>query len=189
MGKGRNPSRTNKLNGNSNDHDADHVADGLPSRTAAPLPSKLIPSGIRNGKPNLKPRKKSPTSLVFSKTVLILCIVVILAGVGGYYGWQFYEENANLSPFPAALIPLDRSYTSSLLWGTYRPGTYFGVKSRTMHSVDVGLMWFSYSSTQFGFHHLCDQNAGVFYGWQVGLRELMFRTVRGLDQIIWKLWV
>ena len=28
-------------------------------------------------------------------------------------------------------------------WGSYRPGTYFGMKTRDPHSLVMGLMWFS----------------------------------------------
>lgn len=28
-------------------------------------------------------------------------------------------------------------------WGTYRPGTYFGMKTRDPHSLQMGLMWFA----------------------------------------------
>lgn len=28
-------------------------------------------------------------------------------------------------------------------WGSYRPGTYFGMKTRDPHSLLMGLMWFS----------------------------------------------
>lgn len=27
-------------------------------------------------------------------------------------------------------------------WGSYRPGTYFGLKSRDPHSLLTGLMWY-----------------------------------------------
>lgn len=27
-------------------------------------------------------------------------------------------------------------------WGSYRPGTYFGMKTRDPHSILMGLMWF-----------------------------------------------
>lgn len=28
-------------------------------------------------------------------------------------------------------------------WGSYRPGNYFGLKTREPHSILMGLMWFS----------------------------------------------
>lgn len=28
-------------------------------------------------------------------------------------------------------------------WGSYRPGLYFGLKTRDPHSLQMGLMWFS----------------------------------------------
>lgn len=32
---------------------------------------------------------------------------------------------------------------SEKYWGSYRPGTYFGLKTRDPHSLVMGLMWFS----------------------------------------------
>ena len=39
-----------------------------------------------------------------------------------------------LSAFPAA-------HNDSLLWGTYRPGLYFGLKSRTFPTLGAGIFW------------------------------------------------
>lgn len=30
-----------------------------------------------------------------------------------------------------------------MYWGSYRPGSYFGLKTRDPNSMAVGLMWFS----------------------------------------------
>lgn len=32
---------------------------------------------------------------------------------------------------------------SERFWGSYRPGTYFGLKTRDQDSLVMGLMWFS----------------------------------------------
>lgn len=38
--------------------------------------------------------------------------------------------------------PLLAAANSSLLWGTYRPGLYFGLKARVPDSLLTGLIWF-----------------------------------------------
>ncbi|PAK71649.1 hypothetical protein B8W95_13500, partial [Staphylococcus pasteuri] len=38
--------------------------------------------------------------------------------------------------------PLLAAANSSLLWGTYRPGLYFGLKARIPDSLLTGLVWF-----------------------------------------------
>ncbi|KPV71697.1 glycoside hydrolase family 63 protein, partial [Rhodotorula graminis WP1] len=57
------------------------------------------------------------------------------------------------------------SANSSLLWGTYRPGLYFGLRPRLPSTLMTGLMWFgvgdyqSYSKPR----HECDQRDGLTY--------------------------
>lgn len=43
---------------------------------------------------------------------------------------------------PVAESPLVTAANSSLLWGTYRPGLYFGLKPRIPDSLLSGLVWF-----------------------------------------------
>ena len=44
-------------------------------------------------------------------------------------------------------------------WGTYRPNTYFGLKTRSAHSPVVGLMWMNQLAPQMppAIRHWCDQ--------------------------------
>lgn len=54
-------------------------------------------------------------------------------------------------------------------WGSYRPGHYFGMKTRDPHSIVMGLMW--YSPTRLrpggdGIRHWCSQSDNLRkYGW------------------------
>ncbi|XP_045540902.1 mannosyl-oligosaccharide glucosidase [Papilio machaon] len=51
-------------------------------------------------------------------------------------------------------------------WGTYRPGVYFGFKSREPRSPVFGLMWYEIGDTHKGIRHWCDQNDNLMsYGW------------------------
>lgn len=47
-----------------------------------------------------------------------------------------------VSAEPVAESPLVTAANSSLLWGTYRPGLYFGLKPRIPDSLLTGLVWF-----------------------------------------------
>ncbi|SCZ88804.1 BZ3500_MvSof-1268-A1-R1_Chr2-1g04647 [Microbotryum saponariae] len=57
------------------------------------------------------------------------------------------------------------SIHQSLLWGTYRPGLYFGVRPRIPASLMHGIMWFGlqdYASSQ-NARHRCSQDDGMVY--------------------------
>ncbi|GAA5893545.1 mannosyl-oligosaccharide glucosidase [Sporobolomyces salmoneus] len=58
-----------------------------------------------------------------------------------------------------------RSSNESLLWGTYRPNLYFGLRARLPATLMTGLMWFGAQDYQ-GFskmRHACDQGDGLVY--------------------------
>ncbi|GAU97167.1 hypothetical protein RvY_08513 [Ramazzottius varieornatus] len=126
-----------------------------------------------NGKSASAPRKESPHALkklskkksssAFRASIAAVCVGIL--SVGAYYLFAHLEEQKILSPFAGPLIPYDRSYKNSLLWGTYRSGLYFGVRSRTPDSLEMGLMWFPYSGGKLNIRHLCDQNDRLRYGW------------------------
>ncbi|XP_072941314.1 mannosyl-oligosaccharide glucosidase isoform X2 [Epargyreus clarus] len=52
-------------------------------------------------------------------------------------------------------------------WGTYRPGVYFGLKSREPKSPVFGMMWYEMSlMVHKGIRHWCEQNDNLAsYGW------------------------
>ena len=114
-------------------------------------------------KPIKKNQKKKPI-VGLNSAIGAVCAVIL--AVGGYFMYLRIQERRVVTPFAGALIPHDRSYKNGLLWGTYRPGVYFGVRSRTPDSVEMGLMWFSYNAHQLFLRHLCDQNDRLRYGWQ-----------------------
>ncbi|KAK3911299.1 Mannosyl-oligosaccharide glucosidase [Frankliniella fusca] len=54
-------------------------------------------------------------------------------------------------------------------WGSYRPGVYFGLKTRDPHSPVMGLMWYFDSHVVTGFagvRHWCEQHDNLRYGWK-----------------------
>ncbi|GAA5835928.1 hypothetical protein JCM5353_003090 [Sporobolomyces roseus] len=61
--------------------------------------------------------------------------------------------------------PTVLSSNDSLLWGTYRPNLYFGMRPRLPASLMTGLIWFGAQDYQ-GFskaRHACDQGDGLIY--------------------------
>ncbi|CAE6460436.1 unnamed protein product [Rhizoctonia solani] len=67
------------------------------------------------------------------------------------------------------------TYDDSLLWGTYRPNLYFGLRPRLPQSLMTGLMWFGTQHYQSltKTRHACDQGDGLAgYTWtEQDLRE------------------
>ena len=128
---------------------------------------------LDNGKTASSHRKESPMAIkkaskkkgLTGLNIGVIGVCVAILSVGAYYLFIHFEEQKILSPFAGPLIPHDRSYKNSLLWGTYRSGLYFGVRSRTPDSLEMGLMWFSYSGNGLRIRHLCDQNDKLRYGW------------------------
>ncbi|GAU96997.1 hypothetical protein RvY_08360 [Ramazzottius varieornatus] len=98
----------------------------------------------------------------------IAAISLVVLSTGAGFVLAHVKDQKIVPRFAGPLIPYDRNYTTSLLWGTYRPGMYFGVQSRTSQSLEMGLMWFTYSGLGGGkldIRHLCDQNDRLRYGW------------------------
>ncbi|BGP09879.1 Processing alpha glucosidase I [Rhodotorula toruloides] len=67
----------------------------------------------------------------------------------------------------SALAPSLAAANSSLLWGSYRPGLYFGLRPRLPDTLLTGLIWFgvhdwqSYTQPR----HECDQRDGLTYSY------------------------
>ena len=56
----------------------------------------------------------------------------------------------------------------SRFWGSYRPGVYFGLKTRSPADLLAGLMWMlpgQVASSNLGMRHWCDQNDGLSRLW------------------------
>ncbi|TVY25604.1 putative mannosyl-oligosaccharide glucosidase [Lachnellula hyalina] len=83
-----------------------------------------------------------------------------------------------------------RETNQSLLWGTYRPNVYFGVKPRIPNSFMSGLMWSKvddYQDVQLNFRHTCEQGDGMKgYGWdeydaRAGGTQTIYDEQNGID--------
>ncbi|KAN0141302.1 Glycoside hydrolase [Lactarius tabidus] len=68
-----------------------------------------------------------------------------------------------LLTFVPSVTPSSFNDSNSLLWGTYRPNLYFGLRPRIPQSLMTGLMWFGTQDYQ-SFskaRHACDQGDGL----------------------------
>lgn len=66
-----------------------------------------------------------------------LSILLLFLAVFWAYGHKSFSYGSGITPFKMGGI-----YEHAMLWGTYRPGFYFGIRSRTFPQyVSAGLMW------------------------------------------------
>ena len=91
---------------------------------------------------------------------------------GGDDAFGSAEEWAHRPPDTAAAMwrpeeLLPPREAADRLWGTYRPGVYFGVKSRTVPAaVNLGIAWHGGAARDGGIRHDCSEADPVSYGWR-----------------------
>ncbi|XP_030378998.1 mannosyl-oligosaccharide glucosidase GCS1 [Scaptodrosophila lebanonensis] len=98
---------------------------------------------------------------------LIGCVCLAIASYFGYLG---YLETRVNTPFDNQKMVLRTGLDDpERYWGSYRPLTYFGMKTRDPHSLVMGLMWYTPSNLGHGGHgirHWCEQGDKLDgYGW------------------------
>ena len=61
-----------------------------------------------------------------------------------YMAWLGYLDSKVNTPFSSSAKVISRSglEVPSRFWGSYRPGVYFGMKTRSPRDLLAGLMWF-----------------------------------------------
>eukprot|EP00088_Acartia_fossae_P000134 TRINITY_DN10040_c0_g3_i1.p1 TRINITY_DN10040_c0_g3~~TRINITY_DN10040_c0_g3_i1.p1 ORF type:complete len:826 (-),score=128.87 TRINITY_DN10040_c0_g3_i1:376-2853(-) len=111
------------------------------------------------------------------------CIIGVL-----YFVYQGYLETRVNTPlnYPRAVrehgLDIPERY-----WGSYRPGLYFGMKTRAAKDVNTGLMWFLPQHIQqhgLGLRHWCEQGDNLKqFGWNkhdgvnFGIQNILDRSV------------
>ncbi|CAG9836457.1 unnamed protein product [Diabrotica balteata] len=97
-------------------------------------------------------------------------VVILVLSVAVCFGYMGYLETRINTPFD------DRKVVShsgldvpDLFWGSYRPGAYFGLKTRDPTSLVTGLMWYfplRLKPGGDGIRHWCEQGDNLEkYGW------------------------
>eukprot|EP00667_Euglena_gracilis_P003579 EG_transcript_3588 len=100
--------------------------------------------------------------------VPVVCAAVLVQLLGGWADvacWLSVLADGFLSPPYEYSSPpcFSAEYNSSMLWGTYRPHLYFGMRTRTAAGVLTGIMWHSRHS---GLRHTAEDGEHVLFGWQ-----------------------
>lgn len=68
-----------------------------------------------------------------------------------------------------AITSLEDDYNQTMMWGSYRPGVFFGMKTRSKKPFITGLMW-NRADTPHGIQHIRHQsemNQHISYGWEM----------------------
>ncbi|CAG5036791.1 unnamed protein product [Parnassius apollo] len=99
---------------------------------------------------------------IWKTGVGFFCLVVAI-----YVGLLGYLETRVNTPFDDEKAVQETGLmVPERYWGTYRPGVYFGFKSREPRSPVFGLMWYELGTTHKGIRHWCEQNDNLpTYGW------------------------
>ena len=102
--------------------------------------------------------------------ILILCSVLLLVGIVVNYIRQTYLETRVHTPLniPRA-VEKNGLQVPELYWGSYRPGVYFGLKTRSPADLLFGMMWMipdRIRNNDLGLRHWCDQGDNLdSFGW------------------------
>ncbi|XP_017783438.1 PREDICTED: mannosyl-oligosaccharide glucosidase [Nicrophorus vespilloides] len=135
-------------------------------RVEASKADKGTNSSSSNGSTSVKPVKDKKTILSYWKQYIgFLCF--IFAAAVGYMG---YLETRVNTPYDDKKIVIQSGLDiPDRFWGSYRPGTYFGFKTRDPHSLVTGLMWYFPKRLRpggDGIRHWCEQGDNLDkYGW------------------------
>lgn len=108
--------------------------------------------------------EKNPIRVLsFWKTIVTLIILVIAV----YFGTLGYLETRVNTPFNNEKVVISSGLSvPDRYWGSYRPGVYFGLKTRDPRSPVFGLMWYLPSFGPGEIRHWCDQGDNLpSYGW------------------------
>ncbi|XP_014216045.1 mannosyl-oligosaccharide glucosidase GCS1-like [Copidosoma floridanum] len=132
-----------------------------------PKPSKTNKHGQlpRDSVSTSSERNNWHTSLFYN---LVVVVSVAAVAVIAYVGFKSTRVN---TPFSHdKLVDWSKLDKQEYYWGTYRPGLYFGTKTRVPYSLVTGMMWYPQDMWLLGLEprmrHWCDQNDNLErYGW------------------------
>lgn len=101
------------------------------------------------------------------KTIAVSFTGFTIFGIVAAITYQGYLETRVSTPFSQNKL-VSNDVDSSMLWGSYRPGVYFGLKSREEHPLLTGLMWYLPNQLRSlsDIRHFCEIGDNLKkYGW------------------------
>ncbi|XP_041477006.1 mannosyl-oligosaccharide glucosidase-like [Lytechinus variegatus] len=143
--------------------------DGVGGARSRETKHAKLGNGAQSRKAKDEAAQSSSKFIMFLLTSLMISIPLMIMW------YQHVLRSAVKTPLSAPLtIASDASSAAKSpgrFWGTYRPGVYFGLKTRSPKSPVVGLMWFRQPTSpsqnpDLKFRHTCEQGDGLDkYGW------------------------
>ena len=129
-------------------------------------------------------RKEEESS---GKMYLMAGLVSLIAV--GYFVYQGYLETRVNTPLDYPRVVRQSGLdVPDRFWGSYRPGVYFGMKTRSAKDIVTGLMWFlprHVTQGNLGLRHWCEQGDNLRqFGWNkhdgrhFGIQNILDRGVR-----------
>ncbi|XP_046472489.1 mannosyl-oligosaccharide glucosidase [Neodiprion pinetum] len=122
---------------------------------------------IKNHEKLVKPKPKSTTSGESKKEystkipMLNTILTATCIAVAAWFSYKGYLETRVNTPFDTEKLVTETGLDApDKYWGTYRPGVYFGLKTRDPYSLVTGLMWYFPRHLRQGgegFRHWCEQ--------------------------------
>ncbi|XP_052745873.1 mannosyl-oligosaccharide glucosidase isoform X2 [Bicyclus anynana] len=100
---------------------------------------------------------------IWKTFVGVVCFMIAV-----YISTLGYLETRVNTPLGEEKVVIDAGLAvPDMYWGSYRPGVYFGMKSRDPRSPVFGMMWYELAaSAHKGIRHQCEQNDNLpTYGW------------------------
>ncbi|KAK6185793.1 hypothetical protein SNE40_007946 [Patella caerulea] len=133
---------------------------------------KNKPPEIVNNHVPTRVSSKTKQGLDFRTKLIGIFVTTVSVALIAYFRYQQLLKDAVITPFDSPKIIHDNSssplVTPERFWGSYRPHTYFGLKTRTAHSPVVGLMWLQQFTGKMPppIRHWCNQDDQIKgYGW------------------------
>ncbi|TRY78619.1 hypothetical protein TCAL_06619 [Tigriopus californicus] len=135
-----------------------------------------------------RPGSHGNMALCRSSTLWIVSSGILIMGIA-YVSYQGYLQTRVNTPLsvPSAVSNSGLS-DPTRFWGSYRPGVYFGMKTRSPYDLLSGLMWFipdQITQNDIGFRHWCEQGDNLArYGWvkhdgeNFGVQEIFDRNLK-----------
>ncbi|XP_011638747.1 mannosyl-oligosaccharide glucosidase GCS1 [Pogonomyrmex barbatus] len=124
-----------------------------------------MPKGRVQEKPaKIKVKPANTNSVKTNKSLQLpinFMIAAVCIAVAAWFGYKGYLETRVNTPYDVEkLVTTSGLDVPDRYWGTYRPGVYFGLKTRDPHSLVTGLMWYFPRFLRHdgsGFRHWCEQ--------------------------------
>ncbi|RZF44964.1 hypothetical protein LSTR_LSTR001925 [Laodelphax striatellus] len=120
--------------------------------------SRVVPRDVEE--------KKNSSFKMFTK--IVACLTCI--GIAAHIGYKGYLETRVNTPFDdVKMVSRSGLDVPEKYWGSYRPGVYFGMKTREPQAPVVGLMWYLprvLNTTGSGIRHWCENGDNLQkFGW------------------------